>query len=60
VTTPDVLLELPLSDVAMLDWEALDRAADAGYRHAMALMEESKRIAGSMTDLGALRQTRQL
>jgi hypothetical protein len=39
-----VLLELPLTDVAMLDWEALDRAADAGYPHAMALIEESKRM----------------
>jgi predicted acylesterase/phospholipase RssA len=42
---PDVLLELPLTDITMLDWKALDRAAEAGYRHTMARMEEVKRVA---------------
>jgi hypothetical protein len=42
--------------------EALDRAEEAGYRQAMARMEELKRIAerDDMTDLGGLWQSRQL
>jgi NTE family protein len=36
----DALLEPPLESIHIRDWQAYDRAVEAGYRHAMEHMEE--------------------
>jgi NTE family protein len=41
----DLVLEPPLADVDLRDWKAIDRAAEAGYRHAMTLAGELRRVA---------------
>jgi NTE family protein len=35
----DILFKPPLEDVDILDWQACDRAIDAGYRHAVEKLE---------------------
>ncbi len=41
----DLVLDPPLSDVDLRDWKAIDRAAESGYRHAMTLASELRRVA---------------
>jgi hypothetical protein len=36
----DILFKPPLENVDLLDWQACDRAIDAGYRHAVEKLEE--------------------
>jgi NTE family protein len=36
----DLLLEPPLAEIDFLDWKALDRAAEIGYRHTMEKLEQ--------------------
>jgi NTE family protein len=38
----DLLIEPPLAGIGMLDWKAFDRAVEAGYRHAVTILEENK------------------
>jgi NTE family protein len=43
----DILFKPPLEDVDILDWQACDRAIDAGYSHAVEKLEHlEKRAAG--------------
>lgn len=39
----DRLITPPLDDVGMLDWKDFQRAIDAGYRHALGVLEEEER-----------------
>lgn len=38
----DLLLRPPLEDIDMLDWHALDRAVELGYRHAVRELEQHR------------------
>ena len=49
-TQATLLIEPPLSHVSLLDWQAFDRAVEAGYRHTIGLLER--------TDLKALQLLR--
>lgn len=37
----DLLLSPPVDDVPLLDWSAFDKAVEAGYRHAVKILEAS-------------------
>ncbi|MFC5527646.1 patatin-like phospholipase family protein [Rhodanobacter ginsengisoli] len=39
----DLLLTPPLEQIGMLDWKGWQRAVDAGYRHALGVLEERAR-----------------
>jgi len=41
----DLVIDPPLADVDLRDWKAIDRAAESGYRHAMTLAGELRRVA---------------
>ncbi len=43
----DLVLEPPLLDIEIRDWKAFDRAVAAGYRHAMARMDDIHRLCRS-------------
>ncbi|HEX3503027.1 MAG TPA: patatin-like phospholipase family protein [Xanthobacteraceae bacterium] len=43
----DILFKPPLENIDLLDWQACDRAIDAGYRHAVEKLEHlGKQVAG--------------
>jgi NTE family protein len=41
----DVMLEPPLPDIDLRDWQAIDRAVESGYRYAMGRADELQRAA---------------
>jgi predicted acylesterase/phospholipase RssA len=40
----DLLIEPPLGEINMLDWKAFHKTVDAGYRHAMEILEKRKGV----------------
>ena len=40
----DLLIEPPLGEINMLDWKAFHHTVDAGYRHAMEILEQKKGV----------------
>jgi NTE family protein len=40
----DLLIEPPLTNVSMLDWKSFNFTVDAGYRHAMEVLEKKKGV----------------
>ena len=50
----DLVLDPPLPDIDLRDWKAIDRAAESGYRHAMAQASELRRVTSAPTATAAV------
>ncbi len=46
----DLLIETPLPEVSMLDWKAFNLTVEAGYRHAMEILEKKKGVLSPASD----------